>query len=148
MLIFEHFSNLGIIWCFGIYFLNDIWIQLHHLYGIQILFLVGFLVEFVFTNAYLAQNYFWKKASSDHATFKENLANNLISYKTESNKLKSSNHPFKKKNGFGRASVFQISYGNLLQYISIVDMAVETAKECLQHFNVPHAKWIVGAVTY
>ena len=29
---------------------------------------------------------------------------------------------------------------------SIVDMAKKTAKECLEHLNVPYAKWIVGTV--
>ena len=27
---------------------------------------------------------------------------------------------------------------------SIVDMATKTAKEWLEHLNVPYAKWIVG----
>ena len=27
---------------------------------------------------------------------------------------------------------------------SIAEMAAKTAKECLEHLNVPYAKWIVG----
>ena len=29
---------------------------------------------------------------------------------------------------------------------SIIDIAAKTAKECLEHLNVPYAKWIVGTV--
>ena len=106
---------------------------------------------FVFTNAYLAYNYFWKEAFLDHATLKKNLANNLISYKTESNSLRSSIQEDQMVLAKHQLSKFPIE-----NPVSIVDIAVKTAKECLQHLNVPYAKChcvnhlqqrIVGIVT-
>ena len=43
------------------------------------------VMGFAFTNVYVAYNYFQKEASWNHAIFKKNLANNIISYKTFKN---------------------------------------------------------------
>ena len=55
-----------------------------------------------------------------------------------------SDHPLKKTKWFWQ----NISFSNrtMENSASIVDMAKKTAKECLEHLNVPYAKWIVGTV--
>ena len=60
-------------------------------------------------------------------------------------KVTPSDHPFKKTKWFWKS----ISFQNfpMENSASIVYMAAKTVKECLQHLNVPYAKWVVGTVT-
>ena len=69
--------------------------------------------------------------------FSENLANNFISYKTESSTLRS----------YFPEDQMILAEHQLENPASIVDMAVKTAKECPHHLNDTYAKWIVGTVT-
>ena len=85
---------------------------------------------------------FWKEASLNHATFKENLAKNLISYKNESNTPRSS---FPEDQMV--LAEYLLSKFPMRNSASIVYMAAKRAKECQQHLNVPYAKQIVGTVT-
>ena len=59
-------------------------------------------------------------------------------------KVTLSDHPFKKTKWFWQNSSFQNC--PLQNSASIVDMVAKIAKECLEHLNVPYAKWIVGTV--
>ena len=59
-------------------------------------------------------------------------------------KITHSDHPFKKTKWFQQNISFQNC--SMENSASIVNIAGKTAKECLQHLNVPYAKWIVGTV--
>ena len=59
-------------------------------------------------------------------------------------KVTPSDHPFKQTKWFWQ----NISFQNcpMKNSASIVAVATKIAKECLEHLNVPYAKWIVGKV--
>ena len=61
-------------------------------------------------------------------------------------KVMPSDRPFKKSTWFWQNINFQIALCKQSS-ASMVDMDAKTVKDCLQHLNVPCAKWVVGTVT-